>query len=349
MESRGENQGCTFTVTFPVRPTDKIERPRSMQRPTRTPSQFSFLFPAFAWRRVANDSHDPLPLPGISSTGSSRIHLKDHSNREVVRSSILAKESCKLEKHFGIQGDFKSSEEHEKQLRSPTSSATIPFINQRNSLNPQSLDEKIYPQFAAVQLAEPKKYCNGDNSFINPEKQEGEKRDVVLSRVLVVDDAVSNRKMLCSVIRSRCDVIEEADNGLTAVEMVKESMTCLGSVKTNGCRSQHFDLILMDFVMPKMDGPAAIKAIRDLGYAGLIFGLTGNVLDSDKDLMLMNGANFVLTKPFELEVFDKVLWKYKQDQNQEIVWPEKKSSGSDHVGILSLSLRSNLKRSYSVV
>ena len=327
-----------------MRPADKIERPRSIQRPTRTPSLFSFPFPAFAWRRVAKDSHDP--LPGISTTGSNRIHLKDHSNREVLRSSILAKESWK---QFGMRGDFKSSEEHEKQRRSPTSSGTIPFINQRNSLNPQSLDEKIYPQFATGQLAEPKKYCNSDNSHINPEKQEGEKRDVVLSRVLVVDDAVSNRKMLCRVIRSRCDVIEEADNGLTAVEMVKESMTALGSGKTNGSRRQHFDLILMDFVMPKMDGPAAIKAIRDLGYAGLIFGLTGNVLDSDKDLMLINGANFVLTKPFESEVFDNVLWKYKQDQNQGIVWPEKKSSGSDHAGILSLPLQSIVKRSYSVV
>ena len=129
-----------------------------------------------------------------------------------------------------------------------------------------------------------------------------------LPRVLVVDDTMSNRKMLCRVLRSRCSVLEQADDGQKAVDMVKQSLLASDSLSS---ASPPFDLILMDFVMPVMDGPTAIKEIRKLGYNGLIFGLTGNVLDSDKDLMLANGANFVLFKPFNMDAFDNAMREHK--------------------------------------
>jgi len=114
---------------------------------------------------------------------------------------------------------------------------------------------------------------------------------------------------LCRVLRSRCAAIVEADDGQKALEIVRETMR--GSDQLPRNNSPPFDLILMDFVMPVMDGPTAIKEIRDLGYKGLIFGLTGNVLDGDKDLMIANGADFVLTKPFNIDVFDRAFLAHK--------------------------------------
>ena len=58
-----------------------------------------------------------------------------------------------------------------------------------------------------------------------------------------------------------------------------------------------YDLILMDYQMPKMDGPTAIRNIRELGYQGKIVGLTGNILGSEIETMQSSGANRVLSKP----------------------------------------------------
>ena len=68
--------------------------------------------------------------------------------------------------------------------------------------------------------------------------------------ILVVDDSKLNRKMLCKVLRSKGHVCDEADDGLKAVQKVKERMMQCNTEKKNS-----FDAILMDFVMPCMDGP----------------------------------------------------------------------------------------------
>jgi CheY-like chemotaxis protein len=56
-----------------------------------------------------------------------------------------------------------------------------------------------------------------------------------------------------------------------------------------------------------MDGPTAITEIRKLGYSSIILGLTGNALLSDRDAMLKAGANGVLVKPLNLELFRDTL------------------------------------------
>ena len=113
--------------------------------------------------------------------------------------------------------------------------------------------------------------------------------------ILVVDDSSLNRKMLCRVLRTSGHLCDEADDGLSAVEKVKVKLV-------NGER-RSYDVILMDFVMPNMDGPTATQVIRDLGYSGSIFGVTGNALDSDINYFLAHGADHVLTKPFDYSLF----------------------------------------------
>jgi two-component system capsular synthesis sensor histidine kinase RcsC len=53
--------------------------------------------------------------------------------------------------------------------------------------------------------------------------------------------------------------------------------------------------------MPNMDGPTATKAIRELGFLGPIFGVTGNALPSDIEHFTSHGADVVLIKPTSLK------------------------------------------------
>ena len=89
--------------------------------------------------------------------------------------------------------------------------------------------------------------------------------------LLVVDDSRLNRKMLLKCLKADGHTCHEAEDGLQAIAMVQNRIS-----PDNGVYLDPFDAILMDFVMPNMDGPEATKEIRALGYTGLIFGVTGN-------------------------------------------------------------------------
>ena len=89
--------------------------------------------------------------------------------------------------------------------------------------------------------------------------------------VLVVDDSPLNRKMLLKCLRAEGHICLEAVDGLDAVLAVKKRIDY-----DNGGHGAPFDIVLMDFVMPNMDGPTATKEIRALGYTAPIFGVTGN-------------------------------------------------------------------------
>jgi signal transduction histidine kinase len=89
--------------------------------------------------------------------------------------------------------------------------------------------------------------------------------------LLIVDDSRLCRKMLLKCLRADGHTCFEAEDGLEAIAMVKER---IGHAR--GGHGRPFDAVLMDFVMPNMDGPTATKEIRALGYKAPIFGVTGN-------------------------------------------------------------------------
>jgi CheY-like chemotaxis protein len=75
--------------------------------------------------------------------------------------------------------------------------------------------------------------------------------------MVIVDDSILNRKMLCKLLRAKGHAVEEAEDGLLAIEKIKKRMI------DKELDKNYYDFVLMDFVMPNMDGPSATKVILD--------------------------------------------------------------------------------------
>ena len=120
-------------------------------------------------------------------------------------------------------------------------------------------------------------------------------------KILVVDDSDLTRKMLCRIVRAQGFDVEEADDGDVAVQMVQHRLSILAGQQqqpTDGHSSQScYECILMDFIMPRLDGPSATKEIRALGFTGLVVGVTGNGQDFDVKHFKHMGANEVMFSP----------------------------------------------------
>jgi len=99
-----------------------------------------------------------------------------------------------------------------------------------------------------------------------------------------------NRKMMQRMLLDKVDEIVMANDGEDAVEVVRRRMTS----------GETIDIILMDFIMPRKEGPEATRDIRGLGFRGKIFGITGNALQVDLDKFIRYGADRVFIKPVDI-------------------------------------------------
>jgi len=113
-------------------------------------------------------------------------------------------------------------------------------------------------------------------------------------RVLIADDRETNRKVLFKMLDAVGFEVREVKNGLEAVRVFEEWKP---------------HLILMDMVMPVMDGFEAMRKIKAMpgGRKTVIFGVTASVLADERDSVLTAGAVEFIGKPFrEQELFDAI-------------------------------------------
>lgn len=106
-----------------------------------------------------------------------------------------------------------------------------------------------------------------------------------MRRLLVVDDALFMRKMICGVAaEAGWDVVGEAANGREAVTLYEQLRP---------------DLVTMDLVMPEMGGLEALREIRSRDPGARVVVVTA--LDQKQALMdsIREGAIDFIVKPFE--------------------------------------------------
>ena len=107
-------------------------------------------------------------------------------------------------------------------------------------------------------------------------------------KVLIVEDEKQIRTIISKYLSKYNIRCVEAENGLKGVELFNKN-------------KDNIDLILMDVMMPEMDGVAATKEIRKVSDVPIIM-LTAKSEDEDEIDGLESGASDYITKPFNLEI-----------------------------------------------
>ena len=120
-------------------------------------------------------------------------------------------------------------------------------------------------------------------------------------KLLLVEDNLLNQKLICLTLGKYGFNIDLAENGAKALSMIKDN---------------HYDLILMDIMMPNMDGHQAAKAIRALGIERSdavtipIIALSANAFIDDIQESLDLGMNAHISKPINMEELIDTITKY---------------------------------------
>ena len=137
-------------------------------------------------------------------------------------------------------------------------------------------------------------------SKLSPERQQmlkmARNRDSSLEgrRVLIVEDDVRNIFALSSVLEPKGATVEIARNGVEAIELLGRSSKSPASA---------IDMVLMDIMMPEMDGFTAMREIRKRSeWKKLpIIALTAKAMKDDQEKCLAAGANDYIAKPLDVE------------------------------------------------
>lgn len=142
-----------------------------------------------------------------------------------------------------------------------------------------------------------------ENTIVRASVEEKKSQEAINAeyQVLVVDDNAINRKLAVAMLRTYGFQISQAGGGQEAIDMVK---------------SQRYDMIFMDYMMPEMDGMEATKIIRkeckETAEGTIIVALTANAIQGAKEMYLENGFDDFLSKPFDRTQMNDMLKRWIQ-------------------------------------
>ena len=129
-------------------------------------------------------------------------------------------------------------------------------------------------------------------------------------RILLVEDNELNREIAQELLTEEGFIIESAEDGSIAVDMVQNSVP------------GYYDLILMDVQMPIMNGYEATKAIRKLENPALanipVVAMTANAFEEDRRIAMESGMNAHVAKPINVEILMGVISDMLSKSNKEM-------------------------------
>lgn len=137
-------------------------------------------------------------------------------------------------------------------------------------------------------IGEKKILTNTENLKIIAKKAKLKSIDYSKKRILIVDDNELNIKVARRAIESlKFNLVDECYNGKEALEKIKNN---------------HYDIILMDIMMPVMSGITAINELKkDKNFKTPVIALTADVISGAHEKYILLGFSDYITKPFNKE------------------------------------------------
>jgi CheY-like chemotaxis protein len=144
--------------------------------------------------------------------------------------------------------------------------------------------------------------------------------------VLEVDDVETNLDVARGLLLPYGISVYTAGSGREAVEKIRAA----GESE----KSPRYDLVLMDHMMPGMDGIEAVRIIRneipgDYGKTVPIVALTANALAGNREMFLANGFNGYISKPIDIMMLDTALntWVRNKQSADTLIHAETEAAG----------------------
>ena len=131
-------------------------------------------------------------------------------------------------------------------------------------------------------------------------------------KILIVEDEAKLREVLCDYFCSKGEKPFEAGNGVQALSLIEEN---------------EYDAVLLDIMMPELDGLSVCRAVRRTNDVPIIF-LTALSDEEDKLLGYELGADDYVTKPFSMSVlYAKTMALIKRNQRNVLAGDRMEAGG----------------------
>ncbi len=163
-------------------------------------------------------------------------------------------------------------------------------------MNGKIVVDSVYGKGSNFTVAIDQKIVN-KVKVLEPEIKESTKINIKGKKILIVDDNLINLKVASRLLLSYKVVTEEVSSGFECLKNIEEG--------------KHYDLILMDDMMPKMSGVETFKKLKKIeGFTTPVIALTANAIAGMKENYLKEGFNDYISKPIDKKELDRVLKTY---------------------------------------